>query len=88
MLSHKLLIKAGYISQLGAGIFSFTPIGWRVIEKIKNIIRYEMNSIDCHEANFPVIQPSDIWEESGRIDSFIPPLARFKDRRDKIREKI
>ena len=84
MLSHKLLIKAGYISQLGAGIFSFTPIGWRVIEKIKNIIRYEMNSIDCHEANFPVIQPSDIWEESGRIDSFIPPLARFKDRRDKI----
>ncbi|MBN32728.1 MAG: proline--tRNA ligase [Dehalococcoidia bacterium] len=84
MLSHKLLTKAGYISQLGAGIFSFTPIGWRVIEKIKNIIRYEMNSIDCHEANFPVIQPSDIWEESGRIDSFIPPLARFKDRRDKI----
>ncbi len=84
MLSHKLLIRAGFISQLGAGIFSFTPIGWRVIEKIKNIIRYEMNSIDCHEANFPVIQPSDIWEESGRINSFIPPLARFKDRRDKI----
>jgi prolyl-tRNA synthetase len=84
MLSHKLLIRAGYISQLGAGIFSFTPIGWRVIEKIKNIIRSEMNSIDCHEANFPVIQPSDIWEESGRINSFIPPLARFKDRRDKI----
>jgi len=69
---------------LGAGIFSFTPIGWRVIEKIKNIIRSEMNSIDCHEANFPVVQPSDIWEESGRIDSFIPPLARFTDRRDKI----
>ena len=84
MLSHKLLIRSGYISQLGAGIFSFSPIGWRVIEKIKNIIRHEMNSIDCHEANFPVIQPSDIWEESGRINSFIPPLARFKDRRDKI----
>ena len=43
-----------------------------------------MNSIDGHEANFPVVQPSDIWEESGRIDSFIPPLARFTDRRDKI----
>ena len=84
MLSHRLLIRSGYISQLGAGIFSFTPIGWRVIEKIKNIIRSEMNSIDCHEANFPVVQPSDIWEESGRIDSFIPPLARFTDRRDKI----
>ena len=52
MLSHKLLIKAGYISQLGAGIFSFTPIGWRVIEKIKNIIRYEMNSIDCQKQTF------------------------------------
>ena len=83
MLSHKLLLKAGYISQLGAGIFSFTPMGWRVINNIKKIIDEEMSKIDCYEANLPVIQPAKIWEESGRIDSFIPPLANFKDRRDK-----
>ena len=82
MLSHKLLLKAGYISQLGAGIFSFTPMGWRVINNIKKIIDEEMSKIDCYEANLPVIQPAKIWEESGRIDSFIPPLANFKDRRD------
>ena len=83
MLSHRLLLKSGYISQLSAGIFSFTPMGWRVISNIKKIIDDEMKKIDCFESNLPVIQPSDIWEQSGRIDSFIPPLANFQDRRDK-----
>ena len=83
MLSHKLLLKSGYISQLSAGIFSFTPMGWRVISNIKKIIDDEMKKINCFESNLPVIQPSDIWEQSGRIDSFIPPLANFQDRRDK-----
>ena len=83
MLSHKLLLKSGYISQLSAGIFSFTPMGWRVISKIKKIIDDEMKKINCFELNLPVIQPSDIWKQSGRIDSFIPPLANFQDRRDK-----
>ena len=73
MLSHKLLLKAGYISQLSAGIFSFTPMGWRVVNNIKKVINDEMNNINCLEANLPVIQPSNIWEQSGRIDSFIPP---------------
>ena len=58
-------------------------MGWRVINNIKKIIDEEMSKIDCYEANLPVIQPAKIWEESGRIDSFIPPLANFKDRRDK-----
>ena len=83
MLSHRLLLKSGYISQLSAGIFSFTPMGWRVISNIKKIIDDEMKKIDCFESNLPVIQPSDIWKQSGRIDSFIPPLANFQDRRDK-----
>ena len=83
MLSHKLLLKAGYISQLSAGIFSFTPMGWRVVNNIKKVIKDEMDNINCLEANLPVIQPSNIWEQSGRIDSFIPPLANFLDRRDK-----
>ena len=84
MMSHRLLLKAGFIHQLGAGIFSFTPIGWRVISKIKDIIHSEMRILECHEANFPVVQPADIWIESGRMENFIPPLARFKDRRDKV----
>ena len=83
MLSHRLLLKSGYISQLSAGIFSFTPMGWRVISNIKKIIDDEMKKINCFESNLPVIQPSDIWKQSGRIDSFIPPLANFQDRRDK-----
>ena len=83
MLSHKLLLKSGYISQLSAGIFSFTPMGWRVISNIKKIIDDEMEKINCFELNLPVIQPSDIWMQSERIDSFIPPLASFLDRRDK-----
>ncbi|MEC7270643.1 MAG: aminoacyl--tRNA ligase-related protein, partial [Chloroflexota bacterium] len=76
-------MKAGYISQLSAGIFSFTPMGWRVVNNIKKVINEEMENINCLEANLPVIQPSSIWEQSGRIDSFIPPLANFYDRRDK-----
>ena len=73
MLSHKLLLKAGYISQLSAGIFSFTPMGWKVINNIKKIVNDEMKKINCLEANLPVIQPSNIWEQSGRIDSFKNP---------------
>ena len=80
--SHRLLHRAGFISQVSSGIFSFLPIGWRSIEKIKNIIRDEMNNSGALEINMPVVQPSDLWTKSGRIDTFIPPLAKFSDRRD------
>ncbi|MBL06658.1 MAG: proline--tRNA ligase [Chloroflexi bacterium] len=80
--SHRLLHRSGFISQVSSGIFSFLPIGWRSIEKIKHIIREEMNNSGALEINMPVIQSSDLWRNSGRLDTFIPPLARFTDRRE------
>ena len=80
--SHRLLHRTGFISQLSTGIFSFLPMGWRSIEKIKNIIREEMNSSGLIEINLPVIQPSDLWKTSERLDTFIPPLSKFQDRRE------
>ena len=80
--SHRLLHRTGFISQLSTGIFSFLPMGWRSVEKIKNIIREEMNSSGLIEINLPVIQPSDLWKTSERLDTFIPPLSKFNDRRE------
>ena len=57
-------------------------MGWRSIEKIKNIIREEMNNSGSLEINMPVVQPAELWEASGRLDTFIPPLASFMDRRE------
>ena len=82
-ISHKLLIRAGFIQQIAAGIFSLQPLGSRSITKIRNIIREEMDRAGAQEINMPVIQPRDLWEESGRADTFVPPLARFQDRRER-----
>ena len=81
MDSHKLLLKAGFIQQITSGIFNYTPMGWRSITKIKNIIREEMDSSGAFEVNLPVNQPIELWEKSGRAETFIPPLASFEDRR-------
>jgi len=80
--SHRLLHRAGFISQVSSGIFSFLPIGWRSIEKIKYIIKDEMNQSGALEVNMPVVQSSDLWKSSGRLETFIPPLAKFVDRRE------
>ena len=82
-ISHKLLTRAGFIQQIAAGIFSLQPLGNRPITKIKNIIRYEMDRAGGQEINMPVVQPRDLWVESGRADTFVPPLARFEDRRER-----
>ena len=82
-ISHKLLTRAGFIQQIAAGIFSLQPLGSRSITKIRNIIREEMDRAGAQEINMPVVQPRDLWEESGRADTFIPPLARFQDRRER-----
>ena len=73
-ISHKLLTRAGYIQQIAAGIFSLQPLGNRSITKIRNIIREEMDRAGGQEINLPVVQPRDLWEESGRADTFVPPL--------------
>jgi len=83
MVSHRLLLRAGFIQQVAAGIFSYLPMGWRSMEKIKRIIREELDATGAQEINMPVVQPRELWEESGRADTFIPPLATFIDRRDR-----
>tara|TARA_B100000214_G_scaffold255331_1_gene188040 strand:+ start:4129 stop:5826 length:1698 start_codon:yes stop_codon:yes gene_type:complete len=82
-ISHRLLLRAGYVQQVAAGIFSLLPIGNRSISKIRKIVREEMNLSGCAEVNMPVIQPKELWEESGRAETFFPPLANFKDRRER-----
>ena len=81
MDSHKLMLKAGFIQQLSSGIFNYTPVGWRTITKIKNIIKEEMDAAGAFEVNLPVTQPIELWEKSGRAETFIPPLVSFEDRR-------
>jgi len=83
MASHRLLVRAGFIQQVAAGIFSVLPLGWRSMEKIKRIIREEHDAAGAQEVNMPVVQPRDLWEESGRADTFTPPLATFIDRRER-----
>lgn len=82
-VSHKFLVQAGFIDQLSAGIYSFLPLGWRVHQKIANIIREEMDAIGGQEVGLPVLQPRSLWVESGRWDKMDPPLFVTKDRHDK-----
>jgi prolyl-tRNA synthetase len=81
--SHKLLLRAGFIRQLAAGLYSFLPLGFRVEKKIENIIRQEMDNIGCQELFLPALQPKKLWLESGRWDKMDPPLFKLKDRHRK-----
>src|SRR3954447_11826105 len=78
-LSHKLMVRAGLIRQLGSGLWTFLPAGWRVHQKIVQIIREEMNAIGAQELLMPVLQPADLWQRSGRY--VIPELFKLQDRR-------
>ncbi len=83
LISHQLMLRAGMIRPLGAGIFSLLPLGWRVVRKVEEIVRQEMNAIGGQELLMPVVHPADIWRETGRYDLVGPELARFKDRGDR-----
>jgi len=80
MASHRLLVRAGYVRQVGTGIYSLLPLGWRVTRRVEQIIREEMDRIGCQEMEMPVVQPADLWRESGRYQKIGPELVRFKDR--------
>jgi prolyl-tRNA synthetase len=80
MVSHRLLVRAGYVRQLGAGIYTLLPLGWRVTHNVEQIIREEMDRIGCQEMSMPVVHPADLWRESGRYQKIGPELLRFKDR--------
>ena len=80
VVSHKLMMRAGFIKRLGAGIYSYMPMGLRVIRKIEHIIRDEMNRAGAVELLMPVVQPAELWQETGRFDKMGPELLRVKDR--------
>ncbi len=81
--SHKLMMRAGMIKKLGAGIYTYMPMGLRVIRKVEAIVREEMNRAGAVELTMPVIQPAELWQETGRFEKMGPELLRIKDRHDR-----
>lgn len=79
--SHRLMLRAGFIRQLSAGIYTFLPLGWRTLEKITHIVREEMNRAGGQEILMPAMQPAELWKETERWDMYGPELVRFQDRR-------
>lgn len=77
---YEYLLRAGYIRQMGAGIFSLLPLGFRATQKIQNIVREEMNAIGAEEILMPLVNPADIWKETGRYYSIDKEMSRFQDR--------
>ena len=83
IISHQLMIRAGLVSKLASGLYSYLPIGLRVIQKIEKIIREEMNKSLAQELLMPVAHPAELWQESGRWEEYGPELLRFKDRHER-----
>ncbi len=83
VISHKLMIRAGMIKRLGAGIYTYMPMGLRVIRRIETIIREEMNRAGAVELLMPVVQPAELWQETGRFEKMGPELLRVKDRHER-----
>ncbi|WP_349742630.1 proline--tRNA ligase [Roseateles cavernae] len=83
VVSHKLMMRAGMIKRLGAGIYNYMPMGLRVIRKVEGIIREEMNRAGAVELLMPVVQPAELWQETGRFDKMGPELLRVKDRHER-----
>ena len=82
VISHQLMIRAGLIRQVSSGIYNWLPIGKKVLQKVENIIRNEMNNAGAQEILMPMVQPASLWEESGRIDQYGQELLVFLDRHD------
>ncbi|PSJ17189.1 proline--tRNA ligase [Nitrosomonas supralitoralis] len=82
LISHKLMLRAGLIKRLGSGLYTWMPLGLRVLRKIENIVREEMNKSGAIEVLMPAIQPAELWQETGRWDIFGPQMLKIKDRHD------
>lgn len=80
LISHKLMVRAGLIRQLGSGLYSWLPLGLRVLRAVEGIVREEMERIGCLEVLMPCMQPGELWQESGRWNDYGPELLRIKDR--------
>jgi len=83
LASHRLMLRAGLIKKLAAGIYSLLPLGYRTIRKIENIVREEMNKSDAQEVLLPAMVPAKLWQETGRWDKYGPELLRIKDRHNR-----
>ena len=83
VVSHQLMMRAGMIKKLGAGIYSLMPLGLRVVRKVESIVRDEMNRAGAVELAMPVVQPAELWQETGRFAKMGPELLRIKDRHDR-----
>jgi prolyl-tRNA synthetase len=79
--SHRLMVRAGMIRKVAAGIYTYLPLGWRVFKKVESIVREEMDRAGAQELLMPAVQPSELWEQSGRWQQYGPELLRFKDRK-------
>lgn len=82
LISHKLMLRAGLIKRLGSGLYTWMPLGLRVLRKIENIVREEMNKSGAIEVLMPAIQPAELWQETGRWDVFGPQMLKIKDRHE------
>jgi prolyl-tRNA synthetase len=80
VISHQLMLRAGMIRKLASGLYTWMPTGLRVLKKVENIVREEMNNACAIEVSMPVVQPADLWQESGRWEQYGPELLRFVDR--------
>ena len=83
VISHQLMLRAGMIRKLASGLYTWLPSGLKVLRKVENIVREEMNKAGAIEVLMPVVQPADLWEESGRWEKFGPELLRIKDRHER-----
>jgi len=83
LASHRLMLRAGYIRRLAAGIYTWLPLGVRVLRKVEAIVREEMDRAGAIELVMPAVQPAELWQESGRWQAYGPELLRFKDRHER-----
>ena len=83
VISHKILLRGGYIKQIAAGVYTYLPLAYRVIKKIENIIREELDNIGCSELLMPALQSKELWMESGRWENYGKELMRINDRHDR-----
>jgi len=84
VVSHKMLVRAGYIRKLAQGVYNYLPLMWRVLRKVEKIVREEMDRAGAQELLMPFVQPKELWEESGRWEVYGKELMRLQDRHDRM----
>ncbi len=83
VISHQLMLRGGFIKKLTSGVYTYLPYGLAAIRRVENIVREEMNRAGAQELSMPMVQPADLWQESGRYEKYGPELLRFKDRHER-----